>query len=261
VAFEAEYYPGTAGHLHGDAMRASETPAGKSRVVVVEDHPIVRQGLAALIDSEEDLAVCGQAATAEEALDLVERLKPHVVTLDLTLNGMDGMYLVKEIRTRWPEVLTLVLSMHDETVYAERALRAGARGYVMKAEPLPQIMAAIRKVLSGDIYVSDRFAATLLHRVVGGGRVITQSPIEQLSDRELQVFCCIGQGMRLSEIAERLYVSVKTVEAHREHIKQKLNLRSSGELLRYAIQHCTAGMDRPAATPVAANDTGVMSAE
>jgi DNA-binding NarL/FixJ family response regulator len=228
---------------------------------VVEDHPIVRQGLAALIDAEEDLAVCGQAGTAEEALDLVVREKPQIVTLDITLNGLDGIHLVKEIKAQHPDVLVLVLSMHDEAVYAERALRAGARGYVMKTEPVPRIVAAIRKVLSGEIYVSDRFAATLLHRVVGSGRVVAKSPIEQLSDRELQVFHCIGQGMRLSEIAERLYVSVKTVEAHREHIKQKLNLRSSNELLRYAIQHCAAAGGQADAASLRPDDAGAVPGE
>jgi DNA-binding NarL/FixJ family response regulator len=221
-------------------MSDSKSPTGKSRIVVVEDHPVVRQGLAALLNEEPDLMVCGQAGTAEEALRVVAREKPHVVTLDITLNGLDGLHLVKEFNSQCPEVLSLVLSMHDEAVYAERALRAGARGYIMKTEPVPQIVAAIRKVLGGGIYVSDRFAATLLHRVVGSGQLVARSPIEQLSDRELQVFHCIGQGMRLCEIAERLYVSVKTIEAHREHIKQKLSLRSSSELLRYAIQHCSA---------------------
>jgi DNA-binding NarL/FixJ family response regulator len=214
----------------------SVQPRGESRVLVVDSHPIVRQGLAALINQEPGLVVCGQASSVEDALALVRDKKPHIVTVDITLHGLSGIALARQIKSQFPDVPVLILSTHDEAVYAERALRAGARGYIMKSEPVPQIMAAIHKVLRGEVYVSDRFAAGLLRRVVTGRGGVQPAPVSQLSDRELQVFQCIGQGMKLSEIARQLQVKVKTIEAHREHIKQKLNLPNSSELLRYAIQ-------------------------
>jgi DNA-binding NarL/FixJ family response regulator len=157
--------------------------------------------------------------------------------VDISLNGGDGLELIKLMRAHHPDVLPLVLSMHDESVYAERALRAGARGYIRKVEAADRVMAAIRRVLEGEVFVSDRVAADLLNRVSGRSTSKAAS-VERLSDRELQVLRNIGAGMSSREIAEKLFISVKTVEAHREHIKQKLNLASSADLLRYAIEFC-----------------------
>jgi DNA-binding NarL/FixJ family response regulator len=221
-------------------MKNEKQPAvRKARVVLVDDHPVIRRGLSALIRLEADLDVCGEAGDAREALELIGRENPAVAVVDISLSGPDGIELIKDIKIRYPEVKVLVLSMHDESVYAERALRAGARGYLMKSEPLEHVMGAIRRVLKGEIHVSERFAARLLHQVVGHGHTAETSAIDRLSDRELQVFRSIGQGMGIRDIANELYLSVKTIEAHREHIKQKLGLQSSGELLRYAIRLAT----------------------
>ncbi|HEX2974220.1 MAG TPA: response regulator transcription factor [Tepidisphaeraceae bacterium] len=218
-------------------LKRLNVPDGKARVLLVDDHPIVRQGLAALINEQADLAVCGEAGDTQDAIAMAAAVKPHVALIDVSLGSCDGIDLIKELRGQHPELVVLVLSMHDESVYAERALRAGALGYVMKNEPAEKLMAAIRRVLGGEIYVSERFASRLLQRMAGSRAVTEVSPIERLSDRELQVFRCIGQGMGVREIAEKLYLSVKTIEAHREHIKQKLSLHSSNELLRYAVQY------------------------
>ena len=212
----------------------------KSRVLLVDDHPVIRQGLAALIREEPDLDVCGEASNAREALELIAAQNPEIALVDISLNGPDGIELIKDIKIRYPEVRVLVLSMHDEAVYAERALRAGARGYLMKSEPLEKVIEAIRRVLMGEIHVSERFASRLLHQVVGQGHVAEMSAMDRLSDRELQVFRSIGQGMGIREIAGELYLSVKTIEAHREHIKRKLGLASSAELRRYAIRYMGA---------------------
>ena len=217
-------------------MKTERQQSGKkSRVLLVDDHPVIRQGLAALIREEPDLDVCGEASNAREALELIAAQNPEIALVDISLSGPDGIELIKDIKIRYPEVRVLVLSMHDESVYAERALRAGARGYLMKSEPLEKVMEAIRRVLMGEIHVSEQFASRLLHQVVGQGHVAETSAMDRLSDRELQVFRSIGQGMGIREIAGELYLSVKTIEAHREHIKRKLGLASSGELLRYAI--------------------------
>jgi DNA-binding NarL/FixJ family response regulator len=214
---------------------------GKARVLIVDDHPIICRGFAALINQEADLVACGEASTVQDTLKLLPRAKPHLVTTDIKLRDPDGIGLIKEIKSRYPDVLILVVSTHDESVYAERALRAGARGYIMKSESVPQIMAAIRKVLSGGIHVSARFAESLLHCVAGSGSAPGASPIGRLTDRELQILDFIGQGLRSQDIAQNLCLSVKTIESHREHIKQKLNLRHSNELLRFAVNQPRAG--------------------
>jgi DNA-binding NarL/FixJ family response regulator len=209
----------------------------KIRVVLVDDHPMVRQGLARLINDENDLCVCGEADSAAAAIELIHSVKPDLAIIDISMGGADGIELIKDLRIHRPEMPVLVLSMHDESLYAERVLRAGAKGYVTKQEAPEKVMTAIRRVLAGEVYVSERIAARLLKAVTGARGDGGQSPLDRLSDRELQVFRLIGGGMSVREIAEKLFLSVKTIETHREHIKDKLNLKSSSELLRYAVQY------------------------
>ena len=214
----------------------TEVDNGKTRILIVDDHPIVRQGLAKLINQEQDLEVCGHAADAPEALSIVEESSPDMVIVDISLKETSGMDLIKDIKVRHPKLPVLTLSMHDESLYAERALRAGARGYVMKAEATEKVVTAIRKILEGQIYVSDVMAAKMVRKLVGGGSDAGASAIESLSDRELEVFRLIGQGYSTRQIAERLRLSIKTIETYREHLKEKLHLADSSELLQYAIQ-------------------------
>jgi DNA-binding NarL/FixJ family response regulator len=213
------------------------TSITKRRIFLVDDHPIVRQGLALLIDHELDLEVAGQAEDAAGALRGIRSVKPDLVLLDVSLKDGDGIELLKDLKAQDPSLPVLMLSMHDESLYAERALRAGARGYVMKQEAPAILLAAIRKVLDGEIYISGRMGATLLRRMVGGKRSESIMPMDRLTDRELEIFRLIGQGETMKEIAAKLFLSVKTVEAHREHIKDKLGLRTATELLRYAIRN------------------------
>lgn len=215
----------------------SQTAAGKHKLYIVDDHPIVRQGLAQLIDSEPDLAVCGQGEDAYQSLAGIRSAKPDLVLLDVSLKDADGLELLKEIKSFDPGLRVLMVSMHDEALYTERALRAGASGYIMKQEAPPMLLTAIRKVLSGQVYVSEKMGATLLQRMVGGRKSMGELPMDRLTDRELEVFRMIGSGLSVKEIADKLCLSAKTVEAHREHIKEKLNLKNSAELLRFAIQN------------------------
>jgi DNA-binding NarL/FixJ family response regulator len=208
----------------------------KTRILIVDDHPIVRQGLAELINHEPDLTICGQAEDAREALKIIKESKPNMVIVDISLKETSGMELMKDIEAQYPGVLVLALSMHDESLYAERALRAGAKGYIMKAEATENVVTAIRKVLSGQIYISDRMAAKMVRKLVGGGHESRASAIERLSDRELEVFTSIGHGYGTRQIADRLHLSVKTIETYRAHIKEKLDLEDANELLQNAIQ-------------------------
>ena len=216
-------------------MTATHGPDHK-KVFIVEDHPIMRQGLAQLIEQEDDLAVCGEAEDIPGALKAIAETQPDLAIVDISLKGGSGIELIKDIAVRWPKLAVLVLSMHDESFYAERVLRAGARGYVTKAEASARVIEGIRRVLDGDVYVSERMSAKLLRKLVGAGEELDVSPVERLSDREFEVFELIGRGLKSREIAERLHLSVKTVEAHREHIKRKLDLGSATELLKYAVQ-------------------------
>jgi DNA-binding NarL/FixJ family response regulator len=217
--------------------RAGGVATGKIGIVLVDDHSVLRQGLAALINAEPDLVVLGEAEGVQQAMSVIEQFQPRIVLVDIALKDGDGLELIRRITDKWPQMLPLVLSMYEETVYAERALRAGARGYVQKVEVAETVMTAIRRVLEGQVYVSQNVAAGLVNRVAGTRRaVVPQSPLESLSDRELQVLRCIGRGMSNRETAQELFISVKTVETHREHLKQKLRLASSGDLLRYAIE-------------------------
>jgi len=210
----------------------------KRRVLVVDDHPIVREGLAQLINREPDLAVCGDAEEMHTALQTIDALKPDILIVDISLNGPDGLDLLKTIRARDPRLPVLILSMHDESIYAERALRAGANGYLMKQEGTDRVLIALRRILDREIYVSDRIASKMLRHFVGGGTstTISRSPFDDLSDRELEVLRLIGEGRSTRQIAEDLHLSVKTVETYQGHLKDKLGLKNSRELLQYAIQ-------------------------
>jgi DNA-binding NarL/FixJ family response regulator len=211
-------------------------PQNKRRVFLVDDHPVLRQGLGRLIDDQPDLAMCGEAESPVEAMRLLPAAKPDVVIVDLTLKGGDGLELCKQIRDRFTTLPILVVSMHDESLYAERALKAGARGYVMKQEPQETVMTALRTVAKGEVYLSAKMSAKLLRSFSGVKSDSDLAPLERLTDRELEIFRLIGDGQSVRTIAEKLFLSTKTVEAHKEHIKQKLNLKSSNELLQYAIE-------------------------
>jgi len=215
---------------------STENVSGKRRILLVDDHPIVRQGLRRLIDDQSDLVVCGEAENAFKAIELTESLKPDLAIVDLSLNESHGLELTKQLRSLDPKLVVLVLSMHDESLYAERSLRAGAAGYVMKQAPQDEVMNAIRQVLRGETYLSQNMTSRLLKAIRGGQATDDISPLDRLTDREMQVFRLIGQGHGVSAIADALYLSPRTVEAHKEHIKTKLNLNSNAELLQYAIE-------------------------
>ncbi len=210
--------------------------AKKSKVFVVDDHPIVRQGLALLINREADLTVCGEAEDAQSAMQSVNRDHPDIMVVDISLNGPDGLDLLKDIRMRHPDLPVLILSMHDESIYAERALRAGAQGYIMKQEATEKVLVALRRILSHEIYVSERIANRMLQRYIGSPGADRPSSVADLTDRELEVFRLIGEGHSTRQIAEELHISVKTVESYQAHIKEKLSLRSARELVQHAIQ-------------------------
>jgi DNA-binding NarL/FixJ family response regulator len=206
------------------------------RLLLVDDHPIMRHGLSQLIRAEPGLDVCGEAGSAREGLELTGRLKPDLVVIDLTLPDKNGLELLKDIQAQHPGTRCLVLSMHDETMYGERALRAGARGYIMKEAAADHLINAAHKVLSGGIYVSDSMASRMLEQVTGQRARGGATGIETLSDRELEVLEMIGCGVATKNIAERLCISTRTVEAHRAHIKEKLGVGDGAALVRYAVQ-------------------------
>ena len=209
--------------------------APKCKVFLVDDHPIVRQGLALFIEREPDLMVCGEAEDATSALQAIRESAPDFVILDISLNGPDGLELLKTLRVRYPNLPALVLSMHDESVYAERALRAGANGYIMKQEAADKVITAIRHILGGDVYLSDRLTKQMLQQFVNG-TISPRDPLAKLSDRELEVFRLIGAGHGTRQIADELHVSTKTVESYQAHIKEKLALRNARELVQYAVE-------------------------
>ncbi|MHC4622441.1 MAG: response regulator [Planctomycetota bacterium] len=218
------------------AGHQTKTGGEKEKVLIVDDHPIVRDGLATLIDHQQGLKVCGEADNAKEALKAVADLKPDIVIADLTLKNSNGIELTKSIKARYPRLPVLILSIHDESVYAERALRAGAQAYLMKEVASENVVAAIRTVLRGEIYVSDRIAKEFLRKAVKAKPNVTGDSVGMLSDREFEVFGLIGEGYKTSGIAQRMHLSIKTVETYRARIKEKLNFASASELLQYAIK-------------------------
>lgn len=207
----------------------------KARVLLIDDHPILRRGLGELINQEVDMEVCGEAEDSGKAFALVDSLKPDVAVIDISLKGCNGIELTKNIKARYPDLPILVLSMHDESLYAERALRAGSLGYIMKEEALEQVLVAIRRVLVGEIFLSEKMKAKMLQKLANGRTKVVTSPIEHLTDRELEVFRLIGEGRSTRQIAEELHLSVRTVEAYREYIKGKLNLKNATELVQHAF--------------------------
>lgn len=215
---------------------ATETQNVSKRILIVDDHPLMRAGLAQLIDREPDLKVCAEAGTARRAIDLVTNQSFDLALVDISLPDKNGLELIKDIRALRPELPVLVISMHDETVYAERALRAGGRGYIMKDEGGETFISAIRQVLAGKMYVSQRMSAQILEVFSGRQPDHFGSPVRKLSDREFEVFQMIGQGISAREIAERLHLSVKTIEVHRANIKEKLDLKTAAQLVRFAVR-------------------------
>lgn len=207
----------------------------RARILLVDDHPLVRERLAEIINREADLTVCGEAEDRHDAIAAIAARHPELVIVDLTLKNSDGLELIKDIRSRWPKVRMLVVSMHDESLYAERVIRAGALGYITKQEATRRILLAIRRVLAGAIYLNERVASHIIGRLTTRSDSVAAAPAEVLADRELQVFDFTGRGLNTSEIAARLHIAVKTVETYRARIKEKLKLKHSSDLLQWAI--------------------------
>jgi DNA-binding NarL/FixJ family response regulator len=219
-------------------MSKTETPAPveKRRVLIIDDHPIFRHGISAMINAEADLMVCGEAGTAPQALEAMRTLEPDIALVDISLPGANGIELLKSMRAEAPKLPMLVVSMHDESLYALRALRAGALGYVMKAEALNSILVAIRKVLQGEPYLSPKFSDRLVFKAIRSMDEGLGSPVDKLSDRELEVLNLMGRGFGAQDIANELHLSVKTIETHRAHIKEKLDFHDSKEMVRFSIE-------------------------
>jgi DNA-binding NarL/FixJ family response regulator len=211
-------------------------PAKKrARILLVDDHPLVRERLAEIINREDDLIVTGEAEDRHEAITAILAKPPDLVIVDLTLKNSDGLELIKDIHTRWPKMRMLVVSMHDESLYAERVIRAGALGYITKQEATRKILVAIRRVLAGSIYLNEKIANHIISRLTAHAGVAAATPGDLLADRELQVFEMTGQGLSTREIAKRLHIAVKTVETYRARIREKLRLKDTNELLQLAI--------------------------
>ena len=208
----------------------------KAKILIVDDHPLVREGLADLVNKEKDLVVCGQAEDAYQAMEAIRELKPDMAIVDISLKETSGLELIKDIKIQHPGLPVLTLSMHEESVYAERALRAGAKGYIMKREATKKVVTAIRKVLRGQLYLSEKMTTRLVRKFVDGKPEAGTSPIDRLTDRELEVFSLLGRGNGTRQISEQLHLSVKTIETYRSRIKEKLNLTSASELLQHAFQ-------------------------
>lgn len=218
-----------------DQSSTKKTGAEKSRVFIVDDHTMFREGLRQLIERETNLTVCGDVPDATEALNGIRTATPDVVLVDISLGGESGIDLIKQIKAEHADLPVLVVSMHDESLYAERALRAGAMGYVMKHEPAKTVKAAIQKVLGGDLYLSEKMGSNIINRFMRGEPEQTKSPIESLSDRELEVFRMLGQGKGVRQIAEELAVTIPTINSFRNRIKDKLSLQTSTEVMLRAI--------------------------
>jgi DNA-binding NarL/FixJ family response regulator len=210
--------------------------AKKTRILIVDDHPMTRAGLVHLINHQPEMVVDGEAEDAAQALDLLASKRPDLMLIDITLPGKSGLELVKDVKAMHPDLPMLVLSMHDESLYADRVLRAGARGYITKHEGGDKLMGAIRHVLSGRIYVSESMSAHILEIFSGGQTGIDRSSIQKLSDREFEVFEALGEGLSSREIAKKLHLSAKTVDAHRANIKTKLNINTTAELISFSAR-------------------------
>lgn len=206
-----------------------------TRVVLIDDHPVVREGLTISFEQTKDLVVCGEASDYYEALDVIEKLQPDVAVMDLSLQGMGGLDLIKTLRKKGHKLPILVLSIHNESFYAERAIRAGAQGYIMKQETTEEVIKAVRQILQGKIYVSRELSDSIMYRFFDKNPA-SNSPLDRLTDRELEVYQLIGQGVSPHKIADDLCISIKTVDSYRARIKEKLNLKSGTELLQSAIQ-------------------------
>jgi DNA-binding NarL/FixJ family response regulator len=216
--------------------KPAEETGSKRRIFIVDDHPLVREGLANLINQQDDLTVCGEAEDAAQALAGIGVARPDLALIDISLKTASGLELVKDLGVHFPLVALVVLSMHDELLYAERSLRAGARAYVMKRETTKDVLTAIRQVLGGDVYVSERVVNAMARRLGSSRKAATSSPVEQLSDRELEIFRLLGQGLTTSQIAADLHLSLKTVQAYCARAKEKFGVNSLSELLRAAIR-------------------------
>ncbi|MGI9332313.1 MAG: response regulator [Gammaproteobacteria bacterium] len=223
------------------ARQAEKNNQAKKTILIVEDHPLVRLGLTSLIEAEPDLVVCGEVGTCEAAHEAIRASAPDLVIVDLVLDGCNGLDLVKTMHAHYPEIPALVLSMHDEAVYAERALRAGARGYVTKKQFDETVLLAIRRVLSGETYLSQALEARFAQQFLAGRIPIEDSPLATLTDRQLEVFRLFGEGKTTRQIAQTLHLSIKTIESHVEHLKHKLMLDSSVELIHHATQWVDTG--------------------
>jgi DNA-binding NarL/FixJ family response regulator len=221
-------------------IKANPAKDNRTRILLVDDHAVVRYGIAQLINRQADLVVCGEEEDAANALAAIGKVNPDLVIADISLKDSSGLELMRNIKAQYSKLPVLVVSAHDESIYAEIAFRAGALGYLMKAEALDKIIMAVRRVLSGNVYVSEALAARMLQQQISGKTDIHESPVKQLSDRELEVFQLIGQWKKTSEIAQELHLSIKTIEYYREQIKHKLGLKSSSEL----TQHATAWVQR-----------------
>lgn len=205
------------------------------RILIVDDHPIVRQGLRRLMENEDDLSVCGEVETARDARVAIKELNPDAVIVDISLKQGDGIELVRDVRAHYATLPMLVLSMHDEAIYAERMLSAGANGYIMKQAASDQFLVSLRRVLDGGIYVSEAVGSNMIQKFASGGSYTSANPIDRLSNRELQILHMIGKGMSTRETANSLNLSIKTVESHRQRIKRKLNLSTGAQLVQYAV--------------------------
>jgi len=215
--------------------------AVKTRIFIVDDHPLLRRGLAELINRESDMVFCGEAEDSPSAMRLIAQIKPDLVIVDISLKGYNGIELIKNIKAFDHNIQVLVLSMHDESVYAMRVLKAGAKAYVMKQEVVDKVMEAIRRIRMGKVFVSERVASRMLDQVVVGGDPATDSPIDLLSDRELEIVSMIGSGQPTREIAAKLHISIKTVESHRARIKEKLNLENAIQLVQFCVRWVEEG--------------------
>lgn len=217
------------------AVARSAVSQNKKRIFIVDDHPLIRLSLRQLLDQQKGIEVVGEAGGAPEAISGIRQTQPHLVILDLTLRDGDGMDLLKEISSQWPQIKLLVASMHNEPIYVERAMRAGASGYVTKAQPAEELIAAVQTIFLGRLYINPELSDALMRRSFNRESDLKENPINSLSDRELQVFDLLGGGKSTREIAEKLMLSVKTIETYRENIKQKLSLQNGNELMYRAV--------------------------